>query len=249
MDNKINVRGVYFDNVTMSEAVDKAKSFIKEQGLSAIFTPNSEIVQGCVENHDNYEVINSADMIVPDGIGVVYGAKILGTPLKGKVAGCELAEKIVEHISHTGDGLYLFGASPANEERKSIAEIAAEKLCEKYPGLVISGTRDGFFTPSDEEQIIEDINASGAKVLFVCLGAPKQEKWIYANRDKLNVNLAMGLGGSLDVFSGTVKRAPKFFIDHNLEWFYRLCKMPSRIGRMMKLPKFILGVFFKRNKI
>lgn len=251
MDNKINVRGVYFDNVNMSEALEKAKELIAKEGLDSIYTPNSEIVQNCVENHENYEVINSASLIIPDGIGVVYGAKILGTPLKEKVPGCELAEKVVEYISTTGDGLYLFGAAPANsgEGRESIADLAAKKLCEKYPGLVISGTSDGYFKPDDVPQIIEDINNSGAKVLFVCLGAPKQEKWIYEHRNELKVSLAMGLGGSLDVFSGTVKRAPEFFIKHNLEWFYRLLKMPTRIGRMMKLPKFILGVIFKRNRI
>ncbi len=249
MDNKINVRGVYFDNVTMEEALEKAKELINSDGFDSVYTPNSEIVQNCVENHENYEIINSASLIIPDGIGVVYGAKILGTPLKQKVPGCELAEKVIEYISTTGDGLYLFGAAPKNDERESIAELAAKKLCEKYPGLVISGTRDGFFKAEDVPMIIEDINNSGAKVLFVCLGAPKQEKWIYDNRDKLKVSLAMGLGGSLDVFSGTVKRAPKFFIDHNLEWFYRLLKMPTRIGRMMKLPKFILGVIFHKNKI
>ena len=249
MSDKINVRGVYFDNVTMDEALEKAVSLLEGDGCKAVYTPNSEIVQNCVENPGNYKVINSAELIIPDGIGVVYAAKMLKTPLKEKVPGCELAEKVVEHISKTGEGLYLFGAAPGNDERDSIANIAAEKLCEKYPGLVISGTRDGYFKPEDVPSIIDDINASGAKVLFVCLGAPKQEKWIYENRDRLKVKLAMGLGGSLDVFSGTVKRAPKFFIEHNLEWLHRLIKMPTRIGRMMKLPKFIVGVAIHGNKV
>ncbi len=249
MSDRINVRGVYFDNVTMEEALAKAVGLIGGDGCSAIYTPNSEIVQNCVENPDSYKVINSAELIIPDGIGVVYAAKLLHTPLKEKVPGCELAEKVVEHISKTGEGLYLFGASPKNDERDSIANLAAKKLCEKHPGLVISGTRDGYFKEADVPGIIDDINKSGAKVLFVCLGAPKQEKWIYDNRDKLDVKLAMGLGGSLDVFSGTVKRAPKFFIEHNLEWLHRLIKMPTRIGRMMKLPKFIVGVAVHGNKV
>ncbi|MEG2583338.1 MAG: WecB/TagA/CpsF family glycosyltransferase, partial [Oscillospiraceae bacterium] len=121
------------------------------------------------------------------------------------------------------------------------------KLEEKYEGLKISGTHDGFFSTADEPDIINQINKSGAKVLLVCLGAPKQEKWIYANRHKLHVALCMGVGGALDVFAGNVKRAPKIFIKCNLEWFYRLCKQPSRFGRFLVLPKFMMTVK-KENK-
>lgn len=247
-DNKINVKGVYFDNVNMDEAVEKAMVLLCSEGFDSIFTPNSEIVQNCLENPENYKVINSASMTIPDGIGVVYAAKILKTPLKCKVAGCELAEHIIERISKSGEGIYFFGGGKATETAPCIAKQAADKLCEKYPGLVVSGCRDGYFKDDDTDDIIRGINESGAKLLFVCLGAPKQEKWIYANRDKLNVNLAMGLGGSLDVFSGNVKRAPKLFIKLNLEWFYRLLCMPYRIGRMMKLPKFLFGVILHKNK-
>lgn len=245
---KVNVRGVYFDKVNMEEAVERAMSFITSDGTDYIVTPNAEIVQNCVENPENYEIINSSSMTIPDGIGVVYAAKILGTPLKGKVAGCELAEHLVEKIAKAGDGIFFFGGGKATEDKPSVAQQAADKLSEKYPDLNVCGCRDGYFTDADNEEIIEQINASGAKLLFVCLGAPKQEKWIYNNREKLNVNLAIGLGGSLDVFSGNVKRAPKFFIKTNLEWFYRLLCMPSRIGRMMKLPKFLLGVIIHKNK-
>ncbi len=245
---KVNVRGVYFDKVNMQEAVERAMGFIASDGCDYIVTPNAEIVQSCIENPENYEILNSSSMTIPDGIGVVYAAKILGTPLKGKVAGCELAEHLVEKISKTGDGIYFFGGGKATEEKPCIAKQAADKLCEKYPGLNVCGYRDGYFTDAETDAIIEEINNSGAKLLFVCLGAPKQEKWIYNNREKLKVNLAIGLGGSLDVFSGNVKRAPKFFIKANLEWFYRLICMPSRFGRMMKLPKFLIGVILHKNK-
>lgn len=247
-ESRVNVRGVYFDNVDMSEAVERAMSFIRTPACDYIVTPNAEIVQNCVENPENYKVINSSSMTIPDGIGVVYAAKILGTPLKGKVAGCELAEHIIERIAKTGDGVYFFGGGKATETVPCIAEQAAIKLSEKYPGLLVSGFRDGYFGKEDVPEIIEKINRSGAKVLFVCLGAPKQEKWIYENVSRLNVRLAIGLGGSLDVFSGNVKRAPQFFIKHNLEWFYRLMCMPTRIGRMMKLPKFLLGIIIHKNK-
>ena len=113
-----------------------------------------------------------------------------------------------------------------------------------FPSLIVCGTRDGYFKPEETPAIVDEINRSGADILFVCLGAPKQEKWIYENREKLSCSLALGLGGSLDVYAGTVKRAPDLFIKLNLEWFYRLIKQPSRIGRMMNLPRFLFGTLF-----
>ena len=248
MSGKINIRGVYFDNVNMDEAMEKVTSMAGTEGLDYMFTPNSEIVQNCIENPALFEVINSASIIIPDGIGVVYASKILKTPLKGKVPGCEVAEKLLEYASKTGDGVFFFGGGKKTEEREAVGVLAASRMCEKYPGLNIVGTRDGYFTEADVPSIIEEINNSGAKILFVCLGAPKQEKWIYDNREALKVNFAAGLGGTLDVFAGTVKRAPEFFIKANLEWFYRLLCMPSRLGRMMKLPKFLFGTMIKKNK-
>ena len=248
MSGKINIRGVYFDNVNMDEAMEKVTSMAGTEGLDYMFTPNSEIVQNCIENPALFEVINSASIIIPDGIGVVYASKILKTPLKEKVPGCEVAEKLLEYASKTGDGVFFFGGGKKTEEREAVGVLAASRMCEKYPGLNIVGTRDGYFTEADVPSIIEEINNSGAKILFVCLGAPKQEKWIYDNREALKVNFAAGLGGTLDVFAGTVKRAPEFFIKANLEWFYRLLCMPSRLGRMMKLPKFLFGTMINKNK-
>ncbi len=245
---KINIRGVYFDNVDKREALALAKELITRDGLDAVYTPNSEIVQMCIDDNSLFEIINSAALIIPDGIGVVYASKVLGTPLKEKVAGIELAQNILEYLAQSGESVYLFGSSPAKDGIPAVCDAAAEKLCEKYPGLKIAGTHDGYFSEEQTDEIISRINESGAKVLFVCLGAPKQEKWIYTNREKLSVSLALGLGGSLDVFAGTVKRAPDFFVKANLEWFYRLIKQPSRIGRMMNLPKFLFGTIITKNK-
>ncbi len=248
MPEKINIRGVKFDNVTMDETMEIVKEYISSEGVSVMFTPNSEIVQGCIDNPSLYPVINSADLIIPDGIGVVYASKILGTPLKEKVPGCEVAEKVLEYAAQTGDGVFFFGGGKKTKETEAVGVIAAEKMKEKYPGLNVVGTRDGYFSKEDVEDIISEINASGAKILFVCLGAPKQERWIYDNREKLCVNFAAGLGGTLDVFAGIAKRAPEFFLKTNLEWLYRLGKNPSRIGRMMSLPKFLIGTVVKKNK-
>ena len=241
---KINVRGVYFNNVTMQTAKDAAIELICRDGFDYIFTPNSEIVQMCIEDTSFYDKVNSASLIIPDGIGVVYASKILGRPLRQKVGGFDLSKELMDYAAKNEKTVYLFGSAPAKDGNDAVCDIAAKKLCETYKGLKIVGTRNGYFSPEDTDDIINSINSAKPDILFVCLGAPKQEKWIFENREKLKASLALGLGGSLDVYAGTVKRAPKLFIKLNLEWFYRLIKQPSRIGRMMKLPKFLFGTIF-----
>lgn len=233
---KIDIRGVKFDSVSLDEATDAAMEYARRSEGSAaiIHTPNSEIVQLCIDKPEYYEVINGADLIIPDGSGVVLASKILGIPLvKGKVAGVDLGKRIAACAAEEGLGLFLLGGKPGT------ADEAAKRLSEEYPSLIISGTAHGYF--KDDTDVIDAINRSGASILFVCLGVPKQEVWMKENRDKLNVKLMAGLGGSLDVYSGNAKRAPKIFIKLGLEWFYRLVKEPKRIGRMMNLPKFIFG--------
>jgi len=234
---KVNIRGVYFDNLTLDETVELILSRLNKGGKTAVYTPNSEIVQACIEDNALYDIINSAEVVCPDGIGVVKAAKILKTPLKGKVAGIEVGEKLIASLTDGSKSIFFMGGKPG------IAEKAAEELSKKYPGIKIAGTNDGYFKKEGEEndRVIAKINESGADVLFVCLGAPAQEKWIYANRDRVCASVMLGLGGSRDGYAGTVKRAPKLFIKLGLEWFYRLLCEPWRIKRMMKLPKFYFG--------
>ena len=139
-----------------------------------------------------------------------------------------------------GKSLFLLGAKPG------VAEMAAEKLEQQYPGLRVVGTHDGYF--KEDAPVVEMIAASGADCVFVCLGAPKQEFWMRKNGQATGASLLCGLGGSLDVFAGVVERAPKFWCNHGLEWFYRLCKEPRRIGRMMKLPLFLIHVYQEKGK-
>ena len=249
MTEKINIRGVNVDNVTLKEATDICENFLKSDKFHAVFTPNSEIIQLCVEKPEYLPLINSADLITPDGIGVVYASKILGTPLKCKTAGYDLGLEVVKLSETKGCKIYFLGGKPG------IAEAARDKLLETYPHAVFVGCRDGYFDKSDcaeNEAVIQAINEAAPDILYVCFGVPAQEKWIAANRDKLKtVKLCLALGGSLDGYSGNVKRAPKIFIKLELEWFYRLCKEPWRIGRMLKLPKFLFGTViykFKKNK-
>lgn len=248
MDTKrktIEILGVKIDNITADTALDKAYELVTDNSdrTAMIFTPNPEIVMAAYNDESFKEILNSADMCTADGIGVVYASKILKNPFPERVAGFDLTCGLLEKISHSGEGVFLFGSKPG------VAETAAENLKAKYKGLKISGTHHGYFKEEDEEEIIEKINNSGAKLLLVCLGAPKQEKWIYANRDKLNVKLCMGVGGAVDVFAGNVKRAPDMFIKMNLEWFYRLMKQPSRIGRFAALPKFMFTVMKNKNNV
>ena len=237
---RIGVLGVGFDNVTMAEAVEEGVRLMNAPGSHYVVTPNPEIVEVCRENAEANEAVNGADLVLPDGIGVVKGAAMLGTPLKEKVPGIEFAGRLMERMAAGGKSLYLLGAKPG------VAEQAAENLRGQYPGLIIAGTHDGYF--QEDGPVTATIRASGADVVFVCLGAPKQELWMKRNGEASGAHLLCGLGGSLDVFAGVVERAPKFWSDHGLEWFYRLCKEPRRIGRMMKLPLFLVHVRQEKSR-
>ncbi len=245
MTEKINIRGVFVDNVTLPEAVAVCEEFLAGDRLRAVFTPNSEIIQACIENNELYELINSGDLITPDGVGVIYASRILGRPLKAKCAGYDLGLEMLRVAAEQGLRVFFLGGKPG------IAEQARDKLLEKYPSLKFVGCHDGYFEKSgdENESVIREINAASPDILFVCFGVPAQERWIAANRERLpSVRLALALGGSLDGYSGNVKRAPKIFIKLGLEWFYRLCCEPKRIGRMMKLPKFLFGTIFYKMR-
>ena len=231
---RIDVLGVGFDNLTMAEAVEAGMELLAKPGAHYVVTPNPEIVEVCRENPEAKRAVNGADLVLPDGIGIIKGAAMLGTPLREKTPGIEFASHLMDRLAEEGKSLYLLGAKPG------VAELAAEKLKASHPGLRIAGTHDGYF--QEDAPVVDAIRASGADVVFVCLGAPKQELWMERNGAATGARLLCGLGGSLDVFAGVVERAPKFWSDHGLEWFYRLCKEPRRIGRMMKLPLFLVHV-------
>ncbi len=237
---RIEILGVGFDNVTMTEAVARGRELLCSDGTHYVVTPNPEIVEVCRENKDAMAAVNAASLVLPDGIGVVYGAKMMGTPLKERVPGIEFGEGMVRSCAELGKRVFFLGAKPG------VAEVAAGNLKEKYSALLVAGTHDGYFT--DSAAVAQEIRESAADLVFVCLGAPKQELWMREWGEKTGAKLLMGLGGSLDVFAGVVNRAPEFYCKHNLEWFYRLVKNPARIGRMMKLPLFLLHVAKEKKK-
>lgn len=237
---KIDVMGVRFDNVTMEEALARAIALLPEKRGAYVVTPNSEIVYEAMADESLRDLLNAADLVLPDGAGVVLGSKILKTPLKEKVAGVDFADRLLGHLAETGGSVYLLGGKPG------IAELAGQKMREKYPDLTICGMADGYFR--DEGPVVEAIQQAAPDVLFVCLGAPKQERFMARHQKELPVGLMAGLGGSLDSFAGTVKRAPKWMIRLNLEWFYRLLKEPWRFKRMLRLPKFLWAVVCRRMR-
>lgn len=237
---RVDVLGVGFDNLTLEEAAEQGMELLHAEGTQYVVTPNPEIVEVCRENRAAREAVNGAALVLPDGIGVIKGAAVLGTPLKERVPGIEFAARLLEKMAAEGMALYLLGAKPG------VAEIASERLRARYPGLRITGTHDGYF--QEDAPVVEKIRQSGADAVFVCLGAPRQELWMAKNGEATGVRLLCGLGGSLDVFAGTIKRAPRFWCDHGLEWFYRLCREPQRLGRMMKLPLFLVHVWRESRK-
>ena len=235
---KTEILGVNFDNIQFNDALDEVL-YLAENGKSAyIVTPNSEICHMCLEDESFKKIINSADLVFPDGIGVIYASKILKKPIQQKITGSDITVNVLSEACKKGLSIYLFGAKPG------VSDKAKEEIEKKYPNINIVGTHHGYF--DDDTEIINDINDKGPNILLVCLGAPKQEKWMFDNRDKLNINVMLGIGGMLDVLSGDVKRAPIIWQKLNLEWLYRVIKDPKRIKRLYILPKYIFAAIKER---
>ena len=235
---RTDVLGVGFDDLTMNEAVDAALRLMDSPKAEYVCTPNPEIVWMCRDNDGLKRAVSEAGLVLADGIGIIYGAKILGRPLKCRVPGINFAQELFKKLSATDKTVFLLGAKPG------VAEAAAENLERAFPGLKICGTADGYFT--DDDVPVNKINQAEPDLLLVCLGCPKQECWMHNNRDRLKVGLMAGLGGALDVFAGNTKRAPETMQKLGLEWLYRLAKEPSRITRMAKLPLFIFAAAGQR---
>ena len=225
---RTDVLGVGFDDLTLAEAAQAGAALVEGEGFHYAVTPNPEFILAARKDPAFRQVLLDADLVLADGIGVVYSAKLLGRPLKGRAPGIEFAQRLVSWMASNGKRLFLLGAKPG------VAELASANLKAKYPGLIVCGTHDGYF--KEDGPVVEAIRAAAADVVFVCLGAPKQEFWMVKNGPASGAHLMVGLGGSLDVFAGVVDRAPEGFQKLGLEWLYRLMKEPKRFGRMAKLP-------------
>ena len=242
MSKKTHVLGVPFDAVTMEQAVAKAKKMLAEEGQHFICTPNPEIVMEAQKDKELMNILHEADMVIPDGIGVVWASKYSEIHLKERVAGYDLTQNLMAELAATGETFYFFGGAPG------VASTAARMMMKKYPGLKVVGVHNGYFDEKEEKKIIQDIKTKSPSILLVGLGAPKQEKWIYDNIRLVRAKVAIGVGGSFAVMAGNVKRAPKIFQKLGLEWFHRLITQPTRWRRMMRLPKFALTVLKTKGR-
>lgn len=217
----------------MNGAVAFVEEALTKDKLSRIITLNAEIAYGAHSDSDLCDLINHADLVTPDGTGIIWAANQYGTPLKERVCGIDLLVALMERYNDDSCGFYFLGSKP------EVAAAAAEKIKEQYPHLRYCGYHDGYFGKENSEIMAEEIAQSGADILIVAMGAPFQDQWIARYGEKCGVRVGIGVGGSLDVISGAVKRAPKIFQKLRLEWFYRLMTDLSRWKRMMALPKFM----------
>lgn len=231
-----NILGVNFNNLNLNEVTQLVLLFLEKDKKKVIFTPNPEFVMLAKKDKEFMKTLNSSDINIPDGIGVVIGSKILGIPLKERVAGYDLVQNLFYYLNNSDKTVYFLGSTEENIIQ------AKNKMEKKYSKLKIIGARDGFFNDEKELEIIREINELKPDLLLVGLGCPKQENWITKNKDNLNAKVFMGVGGSFDVMSGKINRAPKIFIKLNLEWFYRLVTQPKRFKRMLKLPVFLIEI-------
>ena len=234
---RIGVLGVGFDALTMDQA-EQAVLRLMEQGGGTVVTANPEIVLRCRADAEYARAVNGADLVLADGVGDLLAGRILGTPLPERVAGADLVPRVLRDLARRGGSVFLYGGRPG------VAEAAAAALEREYPGLRIAGTENGYISSGGE--LTARLLALRPDLVLAGLGAPKQELWMRRNGPALKVGLMAGLGGSLDVFAGTAKRAPVFFQKLGLEWFYRLIKEPWRFKRMMKLPKFLFACIGKK---
>lgn len=233
---RINILGVPVNPLTMDEALNYLTSCIEAKKTTNVVTANAEIIMLGHNDSAYAKILQSASCVLPDGAGTVWGGRKLGFHVPERVAGFDLFLELMKASGEKNFKVYFFGSAPG------VAEAAKEKCLKMFPGVNIVGCRNGFFTEADNSNIIANINASGAEVLFVALGAPKQEIWIAQHSQSLKPFLRIGIGGSFDVLAGKMQRAPKWMQEASLEWLFRLYKQPSRLGRMMVLPKFVIKI-------
>ncbi len=240
-DKRIQILGLPVDAITFDQWLDLIGRWVREgERAYHVCTVNPEFMVIAQDDPNFRNILRRCDLCIPDGIGLLYAARILGSRLPERVTGSDGVPLIAERAAHEGWRLYLLGAA------EGIAQQTADILTERYPGLQIAGVYSGSPAPDEEDAIVERINASGADILLVAYGAPIQDKWIARNLPRLNVSMAMGIGGAFDFIAGILPRAPLWMQRAGLEWLYRLYLQPSRIRRQIRLPIFMLRVLADR---
>ena len=238
--NRIHFLGCKVDRVDFEQTVQRIKEYMKGVDSIQVVTLNPEMVMNARQDETLRELIGTAQIICPDGISIVWAAKKFKDPLKERITGVDLMDRLCLEASVYGWRVFLLGGAP------HVAEKAAANLQVKYPGLVVAGTHDGYFSEEESAALVQQMKEAHTDMLFVGMGAPKQEFWIRRNMWLSGAKVSMGVGGSFDVFSGEKKRAPQWIIRMHLEWLYRLACEPSRLKRQLILPKFV-GLVVKES--
>jgi N-acetylglucosaminyldiphosphoundecaprenol N-acetyl-beta-D-mannosaminyltransferase len=252
---RTDILGVYFDNITLTEATERLLRILScgdcdgavgdeaDAKPAMVFTPNPEMVMLARKDADFKALLGKADLVVPDGIGIVLASRLIrdkSKRLKQRVAGFDLVMSVLGTTAKKDVKWFFLGAAPG------VAEEAKTKMQTRFEGLEVVGTHHGYFKEDENEAVVAQIAASGADVVLVGLGFPRQEYWIDRHKDDLGAKMLIGVGGSFDVMSGKVARAPKFFRKIGMEWLYRLCRQPARIWRQRVLVKFVLVVIIAK---
>ncbi len=237
----IELAGIKIDDVTMDEAIARLNGFIMERSPHLIVTPNPEIIVSAQVDEELRNILNNSHLRLPDGISMVVVSRILMRPLRERVSGVDFMQKAMALASAKGYRVYLLGGA------KGVANEAARKLRLQYPELQIVGARDGYFSKVEETSVVSGIRGVYPDILFAGLGMIRQEKWLANNLNELNVPACVGVGGSMDVISGTKQRAPAWIQALYIEWLYRLIMEPWRIKRQAALPKFLWLTLIKHG--
>lgn len=240
MNEKVKILGVPIDNIDREGVLLKLVGFLEGESLKKVYTPNPEIVMLAQQDQELYRILHEADLVLPDGIGLIIASKLKKLGLQQRITGIDTMDSLLQYCGQKGKSVFIVGGKPGT------AEIACKNIERKYSGIKIAGFHHGYFKEKDEAGILDKINSGNTDILFVCLGAPKQEKWIDKYKNHLNCKIAMGVGGSVDIYAGTAKRAPVLFQKLGLEWFYRLAKEPWRAKRMAVLPQFLIRFIIKQ---
>ena len=237
----VELLGFNIDNYTFEEAVLKAKSLIDGGRVAQVITINPEMFDAAEKDSNFANIIREAEMVIPDGVGVKLGLKLKGKNVS-RIPGIDFAKRLLKEAAISNIPVAIIGS------KEEVITKAVENLKKEISGLNIVYYHNGYF--SDDNEIYGELKKSSPKLILVALGSPKQDKFIYGAKKILNPALMVGIGGSLDVWSGTVKRAPKIFRKLGIEWLYRTVTQPSRFKRIFPaLPLFLIKVLSYKDKI
>lgn len=239
---KVPIFGIPFSKMSMKETVEYLTERIEANIQTHVITANPIMVMSAIENQAYKDMMLQSDLIVPDGSGIVWAAEKFGDAVAERVTGFDLLHELMKRGEEHHWKVYLLGTS------QEIIEAAADALQLQYPQVRIVGYRNGYFKADQDAEVVNEIASLQPHLLFVARGADTQEPWIVKYRNELQVPFIMGVGGSFDVISGKLKRAPMLMQKLRLEWLFRLIQEPKRLPRMMVLPKFMLKVLRSRSK-